>query len=274
MDRRTFLAAPLVFGLRDLMAQEPKDPAVADWWPEALKAMKETDRYGVVLIVPNEERARQTAGLVLHQIAAEDVAGAHQLFAGAVFVCMTPAVADGRVGKPGERGNRILLSPDGTRVARDEMAWPAVSKAGVADATLENVVASLRTFLHGEKGERLAEHAARIEKGLTEEVRLAIRTLDTEDLQERSKASAVVAKNAAGIVPYLLRVAATDESLERRWRAGAAVRQLFQGADAAVPGPKLPYGCSGRREHFDPCPECGLARAPGPARYFLRFLSS
>jgi hypothetical protein len=262
MDRRTFLATPLVFGFRELFAQEA-DPKVADWFTAALKRMKETDRYGVVLVVPNEERARQSMGLVLNRMLTEDPAAAHQLFAGAVFICMTAPLADGRVRKSGETENRLLLAPDGKRIAADEMAWTIVGKAALAE-----MVEGLRKFLHGEKGERLAEHAARIEKRLTDEVRAALRALDAEDFEERSKASTVVLKNAAGMVPYLIRVAATDESLERRWRAGAAVKEIFQ------TGGKIPFGCSTQLEYFDPCPGCGLARTPEPARHFLRFLSS
>jgi hypothetical protein len=267
MDRRAFLATPLVFGLREVLAQEPKDPAVAEWWPAARKRMKETGRPGVVLVVPQAERARQHAGLILHRILAEDPAAAHQLFVEAVFVGMTPALADGRVRTAGEKVDRILLSPDGKRLAADVSSWAGAPK----DAEL---VESLRSFLHGEKGERLAERAAEAEKRIPEAARTAIAALDAEDFEERAKASAVLAKHAADLVPYLIRLSREDASLERRWRAGAAVKQVFQAADPEKAGPRLPYGCAPQREHWDSCPTCGLAVAPAPARYFLRFLSS
>lgn len=273
MDRRTFLATPLVFGFQDVFAQDDgdppvrQDPRVADWWPAALKRMKETDRFGVILVAPADERSRQQAGLALHRILTDDPASAHQLFVEAVFVCLTPALADGRVRTAGEKVNRILLAPAGKRVFADDAAWTRLGK----DA---ETVASLRKFLHGEKDERLAEHAARVEKRMPEAARAAIAALDAEDFEERAKASAVLAKHAADLVPHLVRLSTEEPSLERRWRAGAAVKQVFQATDPAKPGPRLPYGCAPEREQFDPCPTCGLAIAPAPARYFLRFLSS
>lgn len=274
MDRRTFLATPLVFGLEDLLAQDEKDPKVAEWWPAALKRMKETDRCGVVLVAPDEERARQQVGLALHRILTDDPAAAHQLFVEAVFVCLTPALADGRVRKAGGKENRILLAPDGKRVAADTMAWPGVRKDGATVGSLQETVESLRTFLHGEKDERLAEHAARVEKRLPEAARTAIASLDAEDFEERAKATTVLAKHAADLVPFLVLLSTRDASLERRWRAGAAVKQVFQAADPRSPGPRLPFGCAQHREHFDPCPGCGLGSAPEGTRYFLRFLTS
>ncbi len=271
MDRRTFLATPLVFGLRDLLAQD--EPQAAEWWPAALRRMKESDRYGIVLVSRADERARQAMGLVLNRILTENPAGAHQVFAGAVVACLTPQLADGRVRKPGERENRFLLAPDGTRVAADEMAWPEVSMNGSTAGNLDGVVEGLRAFLHGEKGERLARHAERIEKGLTEEIQEAIRALDAEDFEARARATARVTKEASPIAPYLVRLASTDPSLERRWRADAAVKEAFQAADPQAPGPRLPWGCAGQREFFDPCPYCGLGRAPEGTRYFLRILS-
>lgn len=274
MDRRAFLATPLVFGLEDLFAQEEKDPKVADWWPAALKAMKVTDRCAVVLVVPQQEHARHAAGLVLNRILADDPAAAHQLFAEAVFVCMVPALADGLVRTAGETENRILLAPDGKRVAADTMGWPAVQKDGATVGNLAELVEGLRKFLHGEKGERLAEQAARVEKRLPDVLRDAIRELDHEDFEVRSKATAFVAKHAGDMIPYLLKLASTESSIERRWRAGAAVKKHFHAANPAAPGIRLPYGCAPEREHFDPCPNCGLGFAPGGSRYFLRFLSS
>jgi hypothetical protein len=189
------------------------------------------------------------------------------LLAEAVLVCMTSALALDRVRGAKERETRFLLGPDGKRVQADDLEWPPAGREA-------ELVRSLSTLLHGPKEERLKEHAARIEKKLPDAVRKAIDDLDAEDFAERDAASATLLKHAHGMIPYLVHRIRTEAVIERRWRLEAAVKRTFESGPEAKPGPRLPYGCSGRRGYNDPCPGCGIARAPDPSRYFLRFLTS
>src|SRR5262245_20837617 len=63
MNRREFLVGvPLVFGLRELLAQDPpaaKNPA---WLDEAFKRMKATARCGVVIVAPTEAADAKSLG--------------------------------------------------------------------------------------------------------------------------------------------------------------------------------------------------------------------
>ena len=58
-DRRRFLqqaaAIPCVFGLRELLAQEPA-AGKPEWFQKALQRMKETGRWGVVIVAPDLDK--------------------------------------------------------------------------------------------------------------------------------------------------------------------------------------------------------------------------
>src|SRR5437016_2350092 len=63
LDRRAFLiqsaATPFIFGLRELIAQEPASGA-PEWFQKALQRMKETGRTGVVIVAPDPAKVEPT----------------------------------------------------------------------------------------------------------------------------------------------------------------------------------------------------------------------
>jgi hypothetical protein len=269
LKRRTFLATPLVFGLRDLLAQESSKP---EWFQAALQRMKETGRLGVVLVAPDGREPQRRLGSALWILANEEHPEAHELFGEAVFVCVTADLA-GRTVKGS--GNRVLLDPDGKRIAQDTVEPELFEDP-------RRFVGSFRPFLRGESNERLRERAEAIEKGLPDEVRAALRNLDAEDPAEREKAAKVAGRSADRMVPYLTWISLTAASLERRGRAKDLLRRQFEAAPEDKPGARLPYGttlprfvgsCAGLRAEDEGVPKCGLSEAPIRARKFIRFLN-
>ena len=266
LDRRTFLAtaaaAPLIYGLKSVLGT----PDDNEWFRAALQRMKETRRYGIVLVVPADLRLRQTVGTRLRALLDGPSTAAHALFSEAVFICLTPELAAGRVQSGSETHTRILLDPDGRRVVADTMAW----------ATLQprNFFGSFSRFLHGQDGQRLAGHARTIEQSLPDEVRSALPRLDDASVHARSEASTLVLRHADRMIPYLVHQGLNGESPEARSRCHALVEEFFRLSEAAHFGPRLPYGATRASVAADPCPACGLAVAPVRSRKLLRFLAT
>src|SRR5687768_12343795 len=87
IDRRSFLAAvPLVFGLDRLRAQEPARP---DWLEAALRRMKDTGRFGLLLAVPETDPLQKRAGAALWSLTRSELQPVRQLLAECVVVCAT-----------------------------------------------------------------------------------------------------------------------------------------------------------------------------------------
>lgn len=250
MDRRTFLAMPLVFLTEDVGALDA-----------ALARMKATGRFGVVLIVPATERFR--LGQRLWALTAlESEVEAHELFAQAVFTVLTPELAKGRFG--GVEASRLLLSPDGKLLSWDRPAWEVYANAAA-------FAASFRPFLHGERGERLAERGKALDATLTPELRDAAGKLDAETLDERLAAREALGPHLEKLAPWAAWVA--SEGPEARRRAARLLLSTYYAAlPANAPGAKVPYGCRGP-EHWDPCPTCGMARINERERMFVRVLT-
>ena len=262
MNRRSFLAqaaaAPLVFGLSEALGQEHRrDP---EWYRRALDRMKRTDRHGIVLVVPADSRKRRDFGEALHGLLNGPRTDAQALFTEAVFICLTPELADGRVRPAGGRENRFLLDPRGRRIAADRIET-------IADPA--KFVASFESFLHGRTGERLAAHARLIEGRLGDGVKRAIRRLDADSIEEREAAAARVLKEADSIIPYLAHLGRTERSLERRQRCRDLIGIHFRSLAAK----RMPYGTHPVAQVIDPCPGCGLGFAPRQSRHFLSFLT-
>ena len=274
MDRREFLAAtPLVFGLDALLAQEPGRPA---WIDAALRRMKDTGRFGLVLVAPEGDPLQRRVGLALWDLTrSTHVRG---LLAEAVVLCVLPAHAKALAA---ESGRLVLLSPDGL---------PA-DAAPLAVETLEDPVrfaATADALLRGRRERRAAE----IRAGLTADLRAALNQLDVDDFETREKVLGAVAAAADRIAPLLAHLARTGRSEELRGRAAQALAHVYELAAEDVHGPRLPYGariprvgsagCIGDVELPEDAPKdaevstvlCGMARIPpGPPRRFLRFLS-
>ena len=277
IDRRSFLAAvPLVFGLDHLRAQEAGRPA---WIDAALKRMKDTGRFGLLLAVPGTDPFQKRVGAALWSLTRSELQSVRQLLAECVVVCATrPAV----LGVPAndDRG-LFLLSPEGA----------LLDGARLAPADLENgerFAAAAETLLIAEG--RRAKRAAAIERELSPEVLRALDRLDAEDVQERQAACLRVAEGADLIAPLLAQRARTAATPEARGRAGQALARLYDRAKENAFGPRLPYGarvpkmrqagCGGLVEARDHDPDEAVAIKCGRAavhadevRLFLRFLA-
>jgi hypothetical protein len=277
LDRRAFLgttaAVPLLFGLRELLADDTPRQA-PDWYARALRRMKETGRLGVVVVVPDGEEARLRAGRALWILANEEHPEAHELFAEAVFVCMTSEVADAVLRREGGRENRLLVDGDGKRAAADAID-PALLESPARFA------ASFRGFLHGESNDRLREQAARIGRDLTADLREAVVSLDADDAAAREASSRTLLKHADRIAPYLAWLGAAGGA-ERSGRARDVLRRCYAATREDEAGPRLPYGavlpeftwaCNMLVEGKEAAIRCGLASVPAPARKFIRFMT-
>ena len=262
LNRRTFItqaaAAPLVFGLSEALGQGRS--TTPTWYGQALDRMKKTDRHGIVLIVPADPRKRRDFGEALHRLLEGRHADVQALFNEAVFICLTPEIATGRVRPAGGRENRILLDPTGKRVAADQVeSFVDPSK----------FVASFEPFLHGKAGERLAVHARRIEARLGADVKRAIRRLDADTIEDREEAAGLILKKADSLIPYLAHLGRTEGNLERRQRCRDLIGLHFRSLAAK----RMPYGTNPVAQYIDPCPGCGMAIAPRRSRHFLSILT-
>jgi hypothetical protein len=284
MDRRTFLkqaaAAPLVFGLGDLFAQDQKSPA---WLAEALARMKDTGRYGIVLIIPDDKEQQRPIGQALAALIDGKDRGSHALFSEAVFVCMRRFAAEGAVCDAGDRNTRYLLDPSGKKIDADIPGENALKDA----AAFEN---SFGPFLHGKDGKRFRERVEEIRKSLPAEVTKAVENLDADEADVRDKASAVLQAHADRIISYLADSSARASSPEARSRAADVVEHHFRTFSGDKPGPRLPFGCKvsvlveagcgelrekgdDEEEGKSPVKGCGMASLTKHDRRFLRWLS-
>ncbi len=313
-DRRDFLrhaaALPFLYGLEEVLGQEPVTQA-PDWYEKALKRMKESGRCGIVLVVPDlaavkprpipdikvkpekeerfrklmEEEAERAAkieadlprrrmGTALWVLANEDHPAAHELFCEAVVLCMTSELADWSLRRAGDPRNRFLLDSDGTRLEADT----------VAPEILENpqkLAESLRRLLHGEGNARLREKAESIDKTLDPQLRKAVSNLSSDSAEEREAATALLARHAESIAPYLVHLGLTAGDAELRGRAGDVLRKYYATTKEDVTGPRLPFGCT-MPKFGDECgrlvPEsesrmaCGMGIVRTRQRKFVRFL--
>lgn len=263
IGRRAFLATPLVFGLRELLAQDTKwEP---DWYRKARERMRQTGRYGVVIVVPDGLPEREKLGNALQNLLEDPAEGLRELFCEAVFVCVTSEVARACLREPGERHNRFLLDPAGKRLAADTVD-PAVFLES------QKFLKSFLPLVHGGRGERLRDRAAAIRATLEDPLKKALTRLDAETVDERDEAAALVQKHAETILPLLVETRVTTANEEVRARCRAILQKHFE--SAAVPGPRLPYGA--RLEEpvvKDNCPACGLVVIRTEPRKLLRFLT-
>jgi hypothetical protein len=276
IDRRAFLAgaaaAPLVWGLRELEAQ---DPAPA-WLDEARARMKSTGRWGVVIVAPNGEKERRAFGEALYALTElddEDLE-AHEIFSEAVVIATTSGIARARWPEA-ERANRILLSPEGKVLASDRV-----------DAAVCSVSSrfgpSFARFIHGEDGSRLAERAGEILKAAPAALREAVERLDADEPEQRIQASLALTRAVESITPLLVHLARAGRSAEQRGQARLLVLRYFATFPSETVGGRLPYGtcmpklvgsCGSWVLEGEPALGCGLGRVPRKSGRFLAFLA-
>lgn len=287
MNRRDFLkaaaAAPCVFGLRDLLAQETDlRPA---WFRLALARMKEGRLHGVVVLAPEADPAQKEFGERAWDLLSGDSAEAHELMLTSVFIFTTPAVAEScGVRKAGEDADRFLLDPEGNRVAAEAYDRKSL-------LTAEGFVASFTPFIHGDSGQRLKSRGEALEASAPAGVKAALRDLGADEVEVRATASAVLARQAADLLPLYAwkRRTATDPEVSSRLKS--IIEAHYRSLAAGVPGPRLPFGtrmpkfrngeCGVQRELLEnedkgegPMVACGRGRVDGTkTRMFLRFLT-
>jgi hypothetical protein len=268
-DRRTFLAQaatlPLIYGIDVLSVQEPKSSEEPAWLGQAMARMKETGRWGIVLVLPASPDVRGQLRHTLWAITAfdnEDLE-AHRLFCEAVFMVMTPELARKRFDQK-DAVSRILLSPEGLEITSDK-----VDLSMVGDPV--GFAASFSQFIHGDNNQRLIERARAMEKAMAPEVKDAVSKLGSESEDERLQSAIVLIRKVEGITPFLVYVAETSNIPRRRIQAKNLLTSYFGSLRPDAAGSKVPFGCTGPH-HWDPCRSCGMGRVPERSRMFLRFL--
>jgi hypothetical protein len=262
LDRRTFLsqavAAPLVYGLT-MAGDDPQAVIRA-----ALARMKETRRWGVVL-VPPVGNGRFQFSQALWALAAFDNEDeeAHLLMCQAIFTALPEEVVRVRFSVP-PGTTRVLLSPEGKVLASDAEPLSIVSDPA-------KFTASFRAFIYGPSNVRLVENARAVESDLKPDLKSALANLGSSQDEDRINSLMVLAPKVEALAPVLGRLAeAGVTDLERR-RARNLLTSYFASLKEDAPGTRVPYGCSGPI-HWDPCQGCGMGRIPERSRKFLRFL--
>ena len=266
LDRRSFLigsaAAPLIYGLRELAAgEQDQDPT---WMAEALARIKQTGRWGVVLVLPADAMARFRFGQQLWALTAfpnEDLE-AHALFCEIVVVVMTGELARKKFAVD-PASTRILLSHEGKVLESD--TEPVLLERS------KEFAASLKRFLHGDGSKRLAARAAEVAKTLSPELQDALVKLGSELAEEQAAAKLTLARHVESVtVPLAYLGEAAAAELTRK-RAFNLLTGYYASLSAKEPGSKLPYGATGPH-YYAPCRTCGEACVPARSAQFLRFL--
>jgi hypothetical protein len=269
MNRRAFLSiaagAPLVFGLRELLAQE----SAPDFVTQALKRMKRTGRFGVFLILPDADADRQALGknlLARMPIGSKAGRTGFELFCANVFVCLSAdqaAKAGLKAKSDGPGLLRILLDPEGKTVAADSVALDVFAESPAFSK-------SFATFINGADGARLRDRALAIEKGFTDELKKSAEQIRS-DGPESTQAMESLGASADSIAPWF-----AQKSLEKDGaRFEAVLWNYYMEQAAKDPEPSLPFGIKVERvvQVEDPCPGCGMAVFRRAHYKFLKFLT-
>jgi hypothetical protein len=287
MDRRTFLkaaaAAPCIFGLRELFAQETETRP--EWFRKALDRMKERKLHGVVVLAPEADPKQLEFGRTLWLFLEGDFPEAHELFLTGVFIFMTPAAAEASgIRKPDEKETRFLLDPDGKRIAADSCGPTVFTR-------VDEFTASFASFLYGSSDQRLKARADEQGASAAAGVHTALLDLGADELEARDKATHILAGRAADLIPFFAwkRRTATDPEVASRLKS--IIERHFRSLADDAPGARLPFGtripkfanggCGSRREVVEnepkdtgPMVACGMGRVDEPRiQMFLRFLA-
>jgi hypothetical protein len=285
MDRRAFLSilagAPVVFGLREVLAQE--QDLRPEWFKQALARMKERKLHGVVIIAPADEAEQLELGRRLWDVLEADAPDAHELLLTGVFIVMTRALAaSSGACKAEEKDDRVLLDPNGRRIAADACGAKVFESPS-------SFASSFSPFLHGESGDRLKSRGEESGAAAPAEVRKALVDLGAEDIETRDRATDALLARAAELAPFYAwkRRTATDPEIGARLRS--VLERHFKAKAKERPESRLPFGtrepkftegCGGlmevplELEGKDYAVDCGMGRIDGDrVRKFLRFLT-
>jgi hypothetical protein len=233
--------------------------------------MKETNRYGIVLVLPDDAREREEWGQALIARYNEHASYRHEPFGVVVFICFTGALAK-QLLKGGTDRNVILLGPDGRTVIRAREDLTTLSD-------WKPFVRAFTELAYGLRDTRLKEQAGEIEKNVSEKTRKAVR----EYLEGKgsTEARAILLETADLILPWLVsqcrEVEAKLPEIDGEHADPPALRWLvvehMRSQSLLDHDPSLPFGVKVQAvPEPDPCPPCGRAMVgAGIARKFLSF---
>ncbi len=272
MKRREFIvgaaAAPLVFGLRDLFAQDAAEPK---WWQAAKLRMKSTTRCGLVLVSPDGDVGRQEMGRLLFDLVRGKDEDVHVILAEAVVICLRPEFANKFVRAADEKANCYVLDADSKRLAACEIAIEQLRKPA-------DFVAAARKALHGADGKLLREAVERTKRALSEADRTAVaRAIEILDVEGdvAAETGLALARHADRIAPWLAFASLDAVYKLGRERLRLPLVALYSAATEAEAGSKLPYGTraieAAEAGEGGGCPACGMARVE--VRSILDFLA-
>lgn len=261
MDRRVFLSivagSPLIFGLKELLGQDPapSDKVVPEWFNGALKRMKETNRFGLVIVLPEGAEERKRLGNALIARYQDPPALDYEAFWVVVVICLTRDQAARCLGELRADDNRVLLDPSGKKVQSDRTVIETLEDRRRFDV-------SLRQFVYGKEGQRLKDLASEIEKGMNPEHRKAVDAVADRGMGD-GEAWTTALRAADAVMPWIIH--------EIHRKTPEVVRtvpflQLLVGAwfieqSNRDPDPCLPFGVKTELLPFnDPCPSCGLVQ--------------
>ena len=278
MERRAFLSilagSPLIFGLRELLAQDPEKAArvVPEWYRAALKRMKETRRYGVVFIVPDDPAERERWGKALaarsNDLLHPDSSARHAV----VFIAVTKTLHSPCLEEAPIKQNRILLDPDGHRLSADQVNVEVLEKRKDFDSSV------LALVWPGDP-KRKKDRADELEKSVPDSLRKAVEELSVNEGPMPSKACGIVVEQADPFMPWVVSKfseavkACADERgvLRRIPYLHFALSQYWIAQLDEQKGASLPYGIKVESVPHDSCPSCGLQARPTRVRRFLEF---
>jgi hypothetical protein len=252
MDRRNFLrqaaASPLVFGLGSLEAQDFPDKV--HWFTAAQRRMKEGDRRGILIVVPDAAPDRADLGKALWQRINHGGAPVHALFLEAVFIFMTAPVAQKLVGKDLQPWDRVVLGSEGKELQRDRVALKIFRDA-------ERFEEAMAPLVYGEGRSLLLARVEQVWPSVPAELRDALERLADEDIQVRKKAREAVERRIGDLLPCLIhRAVVTSETRNReaaREIVEAHYRKRLEWDTAVDKAIRLPAAVhqAGRREEYD-----------------------
>jgi hypothetical protein len=283
-------------------APAPAGAALANEpWRLALERMKAENKPGVVFLVPKDPAAANQLANQLQPWLADGPAVLRQKFAPDLFLAVTRetlprcqaverppvprnpevrqmltqavfACAPRRSGdakdRPAGEVVVLLLDPAGNTVAE----WPA-DQPVFGEGFHERLAA----FLHGKRGERLAERArtqrAALDPQDAKQVDADIAALDSDEFAVRDEANARLKPLAPKILALLAESLRGEPSLEKRRRLEQLFDAVYQDETAKKPAALLPYGVRWQLRERDACPGCGLGSAPPTSRKFLAVLT-
>lgn len=283
LDRRAFLLAgsalPFVYGCDDLFAAGSQEDVSKDpeWLTAALKRMKDTGRWGLVVVAPDDPQERVALGRYLYDLAEfdDEYAVAHEVLAQAVLITVTTRRAAARFPAAQNGANRLLLSSDGTLLASDAIPLDAYKSP-------DGFAGSFKAFIHGPDRVRLKETARRMESAFPPAVKDAVDKLRSDDVDARIEGAVALADRVPSMTPYIGYLAELGRTEEARREARLMLWRHHASLKPETPGAKLPYGCSlgkfeGSCSSWVPAEvevriACGMGRVKRMTGKFISFL--